>query len=79
MKTETIYFFLMQSDMYFRENNPDGDKYQNCIRMHKKGLEDTSCGKHSCSACHTFAGATWTLRGICEEEQVLFTLRKSVS
>lgn len=41
-----------------------------------KGLEDTSCEKHSCSACHTRVGVTWTLRGICEEEQVRNTYGK---
>ncbi|XP_042235290.1 uncharacterized protein LOC121874999 [Homarus americanus] len=60
------------SELLFRENNPDGDKYQNCIRLHVKGLEDTSCEKHSCSACHTPAGTTWTLRGICEEEKRMY-------
>ncbi|XP_071529468.1 uncharacterized protein [Panulirus ornatus] len=60
------------SQLYFRENNPDGDKYQNCLRLHQKGLEDTSCDRHSCSACHTRAGTTWTLRGICEEEERMY-------
>ncbi|XP_076058520.1 uncharacterized protein LOC143035535 [Oratosquilla oratoria] len=61
-----------KSAIFFRANNPDGDKYQNCLRLHAKGLEDTACPKHSCSACHTQAGTTWTLRGICEEEQRMY-------
>ncbi|XP_068250178.1 uncharacterized protein [Palaemon carinicauda] len=62
------------SEIYFRQNNPDGDKYQNCIRMNEKGLEDTDCHVHSCSACHTTASTTWTLRGICEEEERMYYL-----
>ncbi|XP_045131153.1 uncharacterized protein LOC123516112 [Portunus trituberculatus] len=60
------------SEIFFRAHNPDGDKYQNCLRLHIKGLEDTSCEKHSCSACHTQSGTTWTLRGICEEEERMY-------
>lgn len=59
-----------QSELAFRKHNPDGDKYQNCILIREKGLLDTDCKKHSCSACHTTAGGTWTLRGTCEEEEV---------
>ncbi|XP_066946325.1 glutamate-gated chloride channel alpha-like isoform X1 [Macrobrachium rosenbergii] len=62
------------SEIFFRRNNPDGDKYQNCIRMNEKGLEDTDCQVRSCSACHTAAGTTWTLRGICEDEERMYYL-----
>ncbi|MPC11863.1 Glycine receptor subunit alpha-4 [Portunus trituberculatus] len=66
------------SEIFFRAHNPDGDKYQNCLRLHIKGLEDTSCEKHSCSACHTQSGTTWTLRGICEEEEVDLLWRPTI-
>ncbi|KAK7084745.1 hypothetical protein SK128_000419 [Halocaridina rubra] len=65
---------IVRSEIYFRVNNPDGDKYQNCIRLHLKGLEDTECQKSSCSVCHAQAANTWTLRGICEDEERMYYL-----
>ncbi|XP_045114123.1 uncharacterized protein LOC123506251 [Portunus trituberculatus] len=60
------------SEMAFKIHNPDGDKYQNCILLRDSGLLDTDCKKHSCAACHTTAGSTWTLRGTCEEEERMY-------
>lgn len=65
-----VRFIDPQSELAFRKHNPDGDKYQNCFLVREKGLLDTDCKKHSCTACHTTAGGTWTLRGTCEEEEV---------
>ncbi|KAK4329195.1 hypothetical protein Pmani_000427 [Petrolisthes manimaculis] len=61
-----------QVEVYFHELNPDGGQYQNCLllRYQGQGLLDTDCKKHCCTACHTTAGTTWTLRGTCEEEEV---------
>ena len=62
----------LQSSLLFRANNPDGGRYQNCLRLDSKGLEDTECKKSSCSACAVPSFSTWTLRGICEEDEVRF-------
>nr|XP_053628974.1 uncharacterized protein LOC128686190 [Cherax quadricarinatus] len=64
--------YFNNSQLFFRINNPDGDKYQNCNRLRWEGLEDTSCDQHSCAACHIPADSTWTLRGICEDEERMF-------
>ncbi|KAK7084707.1 hypothetical protein SK128_015487 [Halocaridina rubra] len=58
--------------LMFRKQNPDGGKFQNCLLVRPNGLYDTECKKSSCSACHTTAGNTWTLRGICEEEEQMY-------
>ncbi|XP_042222351.1 uncharacterized protein LOC121866709, partial [Homarus americanus] len=60
------------SQLDFKIRNPDGGIYQNCLIIRELGLLDTDCNKQSCSACHTTAGSTWTLRSICEEEKRMY-------
>ncbi|XP_076058656.1 uncharacterized protein LOC143035676 [Oratosquilla oratoria] len=68
--------FLQRSftpnQIFFRKNNPDGDIYQNCVRLFHEGFRDTDCKRHSCSICHTRAPSTWNIRGICEDEMRMY-------
>ena len=65
---------MSQSALLFGKGQPDGGRYQNCLSLDPDGVTDTECKQGCCSACTVPAQGTWTLRGICEEEEVLTRL-----